>query len=135
MATLTGHAGTAWGPYTALIENGPSKKIRQAHVIQNSGESWGDPFEVSSYRKEDVLTGDGVTFDVVQHMAGKPRGHQFAAGFLVIASGISNHGIDSEVPVPYVHVDIAPSACENSDFANGKPTACTVAALTAQFLL
>ncbi len=135
MATLTGHAMTSWGPYTALIENGPSKQIRQAHDIQSSGESWGDPFEVSSYRKEDVLTGDGTTYDVVQHMSGKPRGHQFAAGFLMIASGIAKHGRDSENPIPYVHIDIAPSACENLDFANGKPTACTVAGLTALFLL
>lgn len=28
------------------------------------------------------------------------------------ASGLSKHGNDSEKPLPYVHYDIAPSACE-----------------------
>eukprot|EP01127_Copromyxa_protea_P012633 TRINITY_DN3311_c0_g1_i1.p1 TRINITY_DN3311_c0_g1~~TRINITY_DN3311_c0_g1_i1.p1 ORF type:complete len:512 (+),score=136.11 TRINITY_DN3311_c0_g1_i1:3-1538(+) len=134
MATLTGHAVNAWGPYTALVENGPSKKLGLSRSIQEVGESWGDAFEVSSYRREDVLPGD-VTHDVVQHMAGKPRGHQFAAGFLMIASGIAKHGRESTQPIPYVHLDIAPSATENMDNVNGKPTGCTVAALTAKFLL
>lgn len=135
VATLTGHAVQSWGPYTALVENGPAKNIQLSADLQSKGETWGDPFEVSSYRKEDVLTGDGLSYDVVQHMSGKPRGHQFAAGFLMIASGISKHGRDSEAPIPYVHIDVAPSAVESSDFANGKPTGCTIAGLTAKFLL
>lgn len=92
VATLTGHAVQSWGPYTAVVENGPAREVDLARSLQTAGDVWGDPLEVSSYRKEDVLSPTDVTHDVVQHMSGKPRGHQFAAGFLMIASGLSNHG-------------------------------------------
>lgn len=91
-ATLTGHAVQSWGCYSVLVENGQGKRISLSHDLQRNGEVWGDPFEVSSYRREDVLEATDVTHDVVQHQSGKPRGHQFAMGFLVIASGLSEHG-------------------------------------------
>jgi len=135
MATLTGHAMQSWGHYSVLIPNGPSKAMGLPFKIQERGECWGDPFEVSSYRKEDAPPPLDPSYDVVQYLgATKPRGHQFATGFLITASGLSNHGTDSTKPIPYVHIDIAPSACENMDFANGKPTGCTVATLAAYFL-
>jgi len=137
MATLTGHAGRSFGPYTVLFENGPAKKNGTSLSVQSLGESWGDPFEIASFRKEDhdYMSPGHATFDVLQ-VADKPaRGSHCAASFLRIASGLAKHGNDSTTPLPYVHYDIAPSACENSDYKFGKPTACCVTTLTAKYLL
>ncbi|GFR94811.1 W07G4.4_0 protein [Elysia marginata] len=38
------------------------------------------------------------------------RGHQGPAAFLIMASGLDNHGINSSQPLAYSHLDIAGSA-------------------------
>ncbi len=50
IATLTGHAALANGPYTAVMDNGPAKKENFALKLQATGESYADPFEVSTMR-------------------------------------------------------------------------------------
>ena len=41
------------GPYTVLVDNGPARQLNIAQQLQSEGELWGDPFEVSSLRRED----------------------------------------------------------------------------------
>merc|ERR1711992_24068 len=53
IATLTGHAVMAVGPYTSVMDNGAAKKEGFASKLQATGETYGDPFEVSTMRRED----------------------------------------------------------------------------------
>ncbi len=46
LATLTGHEMLSYGPYPAVMDNGPAKKERFAQSLQDTGERFGDPFEV-----------------------------------------------------------------------------------------
>ena len=80
-----------------------------------------------------------------------PRGHQFPAAFLIIASGLDKvspshgadlcpirltslfhqqHGIDSSTPVSYTHLDIAGSAGDHPSIPTGAP----IPALVRQFI-
>ena len=38
------------------------------------------------------------------------RGHQGPAAFLIMASGLDDHGVDSKTPLSYSHIDIAGSS-------------------------
>jgi len=141
MATLTGHAVRSVGGYTILLDNGPAKKLNIASDLQTAGDIWGDPFEISTLRREDFKSmqnhnrSQGGSFDVLQYSNSPHRGHQSAAAFMMIASGFSAHGNDSAAPLPYTYMDIAGSSVENCDNSFGKPTACCVVALTARYLI
>ncbi len=64
------------------------------------------------------------------------RGHQYPAAFLSVASGLVNHGLDSQSPICYTHVDIAGSAEEGgAGLSLAKVTGAPVAAFTSAFLL
>jgi len=140
MATLTGHVMRTYGPYTGIVENVPSKKSLGSKNIQDTGSLWGDPFEISSLRKEDFIfvKPKNNTFDVLQSGTlpsnQTNRGHQFPTAFLIIASGLKDHGLDSEHPLRYIHLDIAGSATESLDYIFGKCTACCLVTLTALFV-
>merc|ERR1712008_183163 len=54
IATLTGHVVMAVGPYTAVMDNGAAKKDGFAINLQATGDLYGDVFEVSTIRKEDL---------------------------------------------------------------------------------
>lgn len=58
------------------------------------------------------------------------RGHQYPAAFLAKASGLDKHGIDSDKPLPYTHLDIAGSAGKFPD----SPTARPIPALCQMFI-
>ena len=45
IATLTGHAAVAMGPYTAVMDNGAARKEQFAQKLFMTGEQCGDPFE------------------------------------------------------------------------------------------
>jgi leucyl aminopeptidase len=60
---------------------------------------------------------------------------QFPAAFILIASGLANHGKSSARPIPFCHLDIAGSALEDGDWAFGKPTGVPIVSLTARYLL
>eukprot|EP01125_Pyxidicula_operculata_P022726 TRINITY_DN9532_c0_g1_i1.p1 TRINITY_DN9532_c0_g1~~TRINITY_DN9532_c0_g1_i1.p1 ORF type:complete len:516 (+),score=128.38 TRINITY_DN9532_c0_g1_i1:534-2081(+) len=136
VATLTGHAARAFGTYSVAVDNGVAKKKLRSRTFQDSGDQWGDCFEVSTLRKEDysVLSPANATFDVLQHANTPKRGHQFATAFLNIASGLNKHGSESEAPLAYTHLDIAGCATENGDW-HAKATACTLTTLTAVYVL
>lgn len=140
VATLTGHAARAMGPYSALVENGPARSAKVSRNIADSGDLWADGAEVSRSRREDYdfiqphTLADDVLSSNNAPSAVTARGHQFPMAFLAIASGLDKHGNDSELPLPYVHIDIAGSGVEGGDWQHGKPTAASVASLFATYI-
>ena len=141
VATLTGHAALAMGPYTAAVENGPGRRNRLGSGLATVGDQWGDPIEVSRLRREDFefVRPRTKADDVLQcnnaPSSATERGHQFPAAFLLRASGLEKHGLDAKHPIPFVHIDIAGSACEDGDWQHGRPTGAPVVALAARWLV
>ncbi|WP_026376787.1 M17 family metallopeptidase [Aestuariibacter salexigens] len=141
VATLTGHAAIAFGPYTALVENGPALSRDTATHLVAAGEKWADPAEQSRSRREDFdfvkprTQADDVLSSNNAPSVGTVRGHQFPMAFLAIASGLDQHGNNSDKPLPYTHVDIAGSGVEKGDWQHGKPTAAPVVAFAARYFL
>lgn len=140
-ATLTGHAALAVGPYSICVENRPAREQGLGRRIAEAGEQWGDPFENSRLRREDwdFIRPRTKADDVINCNNGPssatPRGHQFPAAFLLIASGLEPHcHRDAAPPVPFVHVDIAGSGVVGGDWQHGRPTAAPVVAFTAALL-
>jgi len=137
VATLTGHAGRAVGPYNIALDNGPAHERFTSESLSEAGELLGDPFEVSRLRREDYAFVAPRTRadDVLQcnnaASSATPRGHQFPAAFLVLAAGLDQHGIDSDKPMPFTHVDIGGSGCEGGDWQHGKPSGRPVVAMLA----
>ena len=140
VATLTGHAALAMGPYTALIENGPARDTGIAHTIAQRGDRWGDPVEISRIRREDFtfIRGKTAADDVLScnnaPSSQTKRGHQFPMAFLVLASGLDAHGRAADTPLPFTHIDVAGSAVIGGDWQHGAPTGAPVVALAAAFL-
>jgi leucyl aminopeptidase len=128
MATLTGHVIRAYGEnYTAAIDNGPAQASLTAQRLQAAGEAVGDPFEISTVRREDFefIADRGEVADVLQcnnqASSATARGHQFPAAFLARASGLDKHGRDSAQPLRYTHLDIAGSGGELPHSPTGRP--------------
>jgi leucyl aminopeptidase len=141
VATLTGHAVIAVGPYTALLDNGPAHSKQVADRISNRGAQWGEPMEISTLRREDISFVDAKTpaADLLSCNSAPssrtPRGHQFPAAFLLRASGLEEHGTRSAKPLPYTHVDIAGSAVTDTDWAFGTPTGSPVVSFIARWCM
>ncbi len=137
VATLTGHAARAVGPYTIALDNGPARAAAGADAHARPGDLVGDPVEVSRLRREDfAFVRPRSTADDVLQCNAKPssetaRGHQFPMAFLCRASGLHQHGSDSAVPLPFTHVDIAGSATVGPAGEVGRPTGRPVTALLA----
>ncbi len=135
VATLTGHAARAVGPYTALVENGVSRQQGLGEQIVEQGDLYGDPCETSRSRREDYdfvrprTKADDLLSSNNAASAVTARGHQFPMAFLSIVSGLDKHDLTSEQPLPYIHVDIAGSGVEGGDWQHGKPSAAPVTAL------
>ncbi|RKP23049.1 hypothetical protein SYNPS1DRAFT_19216, partial [Syncephalis pseudoplumigaleata] len=120
VATLTGHVIRAYGHYGAAVPNGPAyaeSKVPQR--LLEAGEHWGDPFELSRLRREDMDMGRARCNmgDIISSNSAPStmtsRGHMFPAGFMIIASGLERHGLDQADPdqrIAYTHLDIAGSA-------------------------
>lgn len=140
VATLTGHAARAVGPYTALVENGVSFKQSIGNSIVEHGDAIGDPCETSRSRREDYdfvqpkTKADDLLSSNSAPSAITARGHQFPMAFLALVSGLDKHDVNSEQPIPYIHVDIAGSGVEGGDWQHGKPSAAPIAALAATFI-
>ena len=139
VATLTGHAGRAFGPYNIALDNGPARALRTAETLGEVGDRCGDPFEVSRLRREDfdfvaprTKADDTLSCNNAPSSA-TARGHQFPMAFLCLASGLSQHGGDSEAPLPFTHIDIGGSGCEGGDWQHGFPTGKPVVALLEAF--
>ncbi|KAF9283152.1 hypothetical protein BGZ88_010618 [Linnemannia elongata] len=145
VATLTGHAIRAYGPYGICLDNGPARKANVSPRIQAGGHILGDPFEVSTLRREDYayVAPGAASEDVVQAndkaSTATARGHQYPMAFMSIASGLDSFGLDKEKKdqIAYTHVDIAGSAEELSGtgFSLPEVTGNPVPAFAATFLL
>lgn len=138
VATLTGHACLAVGDgYSIVVDNGPARQDENAQKLQKAGEGLADPFEISTMRREDYAMNlpKSEYEDLIQcnnlPSSRTPRGHQFPAAFLVQVSGLDKHGIDSEYPIKYSHLDIAAS----SGPFPGVPTGAPIPALTSRYVL
>ncbi|XP_074526451.1 putative aminopeptidase W07G4.4 [Halichoeres trimaculatus] len=138
IATLTGHAIRAMGPnYSIIMDNGPAHRNNNAAEWQKAGEMLGDLFEVSRIRREDYEFHEGKSEyeDILQSnnlpSSATPRGHQTPAAFLIMASGLDKHGVDSGTPLPYSHVDIAGS----SGPFPGVPTGAPIVAMAGNYIL
>ena len=140
IATLTGHAALAVGPYSALVENATARGQSMAQTLSDVGDAWGDCMEVNRSRREDwhMNRPRSKADDVLSSNNGPSvtvaRGHQFPMAFMSKASGLDEHGIRSQHPLPYLHIDIAGSFVEDCAWQHGKPTAAPVTALAARYL-
>ncbi|XP_048066427.1 putative aminopeptidase W07G4.4 [Megalobrama amblycephala] len=137
IATLTGHAIRAMGPnYSIIMDNGAAQRSGNALQWQKAGEVLGDLFEVSTIRREDYEFHKGKSEyeEILQSnnlpSSATPRGHQTPAAFLVMASGLDKHGVDSDKPLPYSHIDIAGS----SGPFPGVPTGAPILAMATKYL-
>ncbi|TRY61008.1 hypothetical protein TCAL_04410 [Tigriopus californicus] len=117
VATLTGHACLAMGPYTAVMDNGAARKIGFAQALQKVGEDFGNPFEISSLRREDMEKNRDKSGEFVAIFQGNnapstrtPRGHQMAPAFMIDVSGLDKHMMEDERPLKYSHLDVAGSS-------------------------
>jgi len=117
IATLTGHAVLAVGPYSSIMDNGPAKVSGTARQVQEAGDRVGDMFEINTIRREDWdfikdKSGEFVTVLQCNNAASSrtPRGHQFPAAFMMTVAGLDKHMVASEQPLKYSHLDIAGSA-------------------------
>lgn len=141
LATLTGHAAVAFGPYTAYVQNGAAEHAGVARRLTGKGALWGDFGEPSLSRREDYdfikpsSKADDVLSSNNAPSVSTPRGHQFPMAFLAIASGLDEHDIGADVSIPFTHIDIAGSGVENGDWQHGKPTAAPVTALLSEYIL
>ncbi|MBT1451104.1 leucyl aminopeptidase family protein [Glaciecola sp. XM2] len=141
VATLTGHAAIAFGPYTALLENQVAISQSVSQGLIDAGHLWSDPCEQSRVRREDYdfiqprTKADDVLSSNNAPSVSTVRGHQFPMAYLSIASGLDAHNMGSDKPIAYTHVDIAGSGVENLNWQHGKPTAAPLAAFTARYIL
>ncbi len=137
VATLTGHAGRAYGPYNIALDNGPARATATAESLMRAGDLLGDPFEVSRLRREDFdfvqprSKADDVLSCNNAPSSATSRGHQFPMAFLCLASGLDKHGNDSALPLPFTHVDIGGSGAEGGDWQHGRPSGRPLVAMLA----
>lgn len=127
IATLTGHAVLAVGCSSVVMDNGPARASGHGVRLQEEGEKIGDPFEISRLRKEDFDFHCGKCYgeDVIQAnnlpSSKTVRGHQSPAAFMMLSTGLDKHGLKSERPIKYSHLDIAGSAGDIPDPPTGAP--------------
>jgi len=133
IATLTGHACLAMGPYSIIMDNGAARAEGTAQKMQKAGDDVGDMFEISTVRREDWEFNkdkSGEFVDILQANSAPstrtPRGHQVPGAFLQQVSGLDKHQLHSAKPLKYSHMDIAGSAGDLPHPTTGAP----VAALT-----
>ncbi|KAI9016329.1 hypothetical protein CLU79DRAFT_819985 [Phycomyces nitens] len=142
VATLTGHAIRAYDGYAISLDNGFARRNKVSQRLFDAGHVLGDPFEISTLRREDVdVVQPGRSSEDVIQANDKAstmtnRGHQYPAGFMLVASGLDKHGLGHEHPIGYTHVDIAGSAETISAVGWSLPrtTGSPIAALTGAFL-
>lgn len=128
IATLTGHVIRCYGPnYSAILSNQAARKKNIDSELLKIGDEIADPYEISTIKREDFEFHSGISiYEDVMQANNLPstmtaRGHQGPAAYLIMASGLDKHGINSSKPIPYSHCDIAGSSQAHPDFPNGAP--------------
>jgi leucyl aminopeptidase len=139
IATLTGHAVLTVGEgYSIAMDNGPAHRNETGVKLREASEMVGDMVEVSILRREDYdyHRGKSEYEDLRQSGTGSsattPRGHMRPCAFLIMGSGLDEHGIDSKNPLKYTHIDMA--GAEGPEFPS-VPWGSPVAALAARYIL
>jgi len=139
VATLTGHAWLTVGQgYSIAMDNGPAQKAQEGPKLRDASEIVGDMVDVSLLRREDYdfHRGESEYEDLKQGGTGgsvrTQRGHQGPAAFLIMGSGLDQHGIDSKHPLKYTHIDMAGG--EGPPFPS-IPWGSPVAALAARYVI
>merc|ERR1739838_816584 len=141
IATLTGHAIASVGlGYSIAMDNGPARNAKNAQSLQDAGDLIGDMFEISTIRREDYSNHTGECnsantceiAEVLQYNSAsrRTRGHQSPSAFLIMASGLDKHGLDSLKQLKYTHLDIAAS----EGFFPGMPSASPVTGLYSRYV-
>ena len=108
IATLTGHACLAMGPYSIIMDNGAAKAEQTAQNMQKAGDEVGDMFEISTVRREDWDFNSDKSGEFVSILQANsapstrtPRGHQVPGAFLQQVSGLDKHQLHSKQPIKY----------------------------------
>lgn len=135
VATLTGHAYRAVGPYTISIDNDIARTDEaltlRGIALQAASEELGEGVELSRLRREDfeMIQAKSLSEDLIScnsaPSSATPRGHQFPAAFLIQAAGLGNESLAKE-GYRFTHIDIGGSAVEGGDWQHGRPTAAPV---------
>jgi len=128
IATLTGHACLAMGPYSIIMDNGAAKADQTAQKMQKAGDDVGDMFEISTVRREDWDFNSDKSGEFVSILQANsapstrtPRGHQVPGAFLQQVSGLDKHQAESAKPLKYSHMDIAGAAGDLPHPTTGAP--------------
>jgi len=92
-AKLGQRAGLSACLLQVVMDNAVARLNSNAEKLQASGETMGDPIEISRLRREDYYSHRGLTEgdDILQTSAKRnnhQRCHQGAAAFLIMASGL-----------------------------------------------
>lgn len=86
----------------------------------------------------DFIAPKTAEYDVLQcnnaSSVATPRGHQFPAAFMLIASGLDKHGADSAAPIAYTHCDIGGAAVA-APFVEGVVTGQPVTSIVGRYVL
>lgn len=135
LATLTGHEVLTYGYYATIMDNGPAKHSGWARRIQDIGDEFGQPIEISRLQPEDfefhkaeceqAHIRQGNTKPSTQTM----RGHQTPGAFLIMASRLDEHGCDSEHPLKFTHIDIGSAAGDHPETSYPNPLVTLIADL------
>ncbi|NIB42471.1 leucyl aminopeptidase family protein [Pseudomaricurvus alkylphenolicus] len=142
LATLTGHAARTYGPYSALIQNETARRQSLGQDLGEIADLWGEGIELSRPRKEDwaFVQSDSPAYDLCSSnnapSVNTERGHQYPMAFLSQVSGLDQHGVNSEKPISYIHLDLSGSVVEGGISGRlGTPTANPLVTLAAKYLL
>ncbi|KAI6190008.1 CYTOSOL-AP domain-containing protein [Aphelenchoides bicaudatus] len=112
LATLTGHEVLSYGMFPAVMDNGPAAKAGHAKLLQQVGDVYGQPVEISRLHIEDFRFNKSLTEAAdLRQAINRPsvqtlRGHQSPAAFLIQASRLDEHGVLSPHPIKFSHIDI-----------------------------
>ncbi|CAB3397741.1 unnamed protein product [Caenorhabditis bovis] len=135
LATLTGHEILSYGYYAAIMDNGPAKNSGWARKVQDVGDEFGQPIEISRLHPEDFAfhLAESEQADLRQGNT-KPsvatmRGHQSPAAFLQMASRIDEHGTNSAKPLKYTHIDMGGCSGDHPSTSYPNPLVTLVAGL------
>jgi leucyl aminopeptidase len=165
IASLTGHAAIALGPYSAALNvNGAAVDARVAEQLHTSGfvrladarvharrappfahvrlvahaQAWGDPVEVSCVRREDfkACAARSTSHDVLQCPINEGGSIRTMRGHQFPAAFMSVVSKFAESSVPYVHIDMAGrTASGGRDMQSGTIAGAPLAALFGVFVL
>ncbi|KAK0183044.1 hypothetical protein PV327_001122 [Microctonus hyperodae] len=119
---MTGAKQAVGSGYSIVIDNVIARNANNAETLEASGELMGDPFEISRIRREDFesycsgIDGDDVRQGLTTRVNNE-RSQQGLVAFLLIASGLNKHGMESNSPLKYTFVGITSHISADHDLA------------------